>query len=93
MNFKKYFKNKKINEVLTRDLTPRESQIIRLIALGNDIEDIIKIFPITLNTVKKYLSIFSLKLIPETKPTNLRVAICNFYWSYSKEVDNKCEIG
>jgi len=86
MNFKRYFENKKLNEVLTEELTMQEFKVISLIATGAEVKSIAKILNIGICTVKFHMKNFKLKLIAKTDRTNLRVAITNFYWSYYKEI-------
>lgn len=91
MDFKKYFENKKIEDVLSKDLTTREVEVIGMTAAGADITEIAKTLFIAQCTVKSHLKSFKLKLIPKTKKTNFRVALCNFYWTYHKELKKEVE--
>lgn len=91
MNFKKYFEKRKLDDVLVKDLTAKEVEVVSLTATGSDIDEIAKTLFVAPCTVKTHLRNFSLKLVPKTKPTNFRVAICNFYWTYHKELIKRAE--
>ena len=61
MNVKAYLEDKKLNEVLEKELSNRELETLKAIALGFDISEISKSLKISRNTVKVYLNNLSYK--------------------------------
>lgn len=86
MNIKAFLEEKNLNDILEKDLSNRELQILKAIALGFDISEIAKNLKISRNTVKVYLNNLSYKITIPTTKTNFRVAMCIFYNHFKQEL-------
>lgn len=86
MNIKAFIEGKNLNDILEKDLSNRELQILKAIALGFDISEIAKNLKISRNTVKVYLNNLSYKITIPTTKTNFRVAMCIFYNHFKQEL-------
>ena len=86
MNVKAFLEGKNLNDILEKDLSNRELQILKAIALGFDISEITKNLKISRNTVKVYLNKLSFKITIPTTKTNFRVAMCIFYNHFKQEL-------
>ena len=88
MNIKAYLEDKKLNEVLEKELSNRELETLKAVALGFDISEISKNLKISRNTVKVYLNNLSYKITIPTTKTNFRVAMCIFYNQFKELLEN-----
>lgn len=88
MNIKAYLEDKKLNEVLEKELSNRELETLKAIASGFDISEISKSLKISRNTVKVYLNNLSYKITIPTTKTNFRVAMCIFYNQFKELLEN-----
>ena len=88
MNIKAFLEGKELNKILEKDLSNRELETLKGIALGFDISEIAKNLKISRNTVKVYLNNMSYKITIPTTKTNFRVAMCIFYNHFKEVLEN-----
>lgn len=90
MNVKAFIEDKNLNVLLEKELSNRELETLKAIALGFDIAEIAKNLKISRNTVKVYLNNLSYKIAIPTTKTNFRVAMSIFYNQFKEVLDATC---
>lgn len=90
MNFKEYFSKNSLEDVLLRELTVKEIEVIEHIASGLSVMETAKELIIALSTLKSHLSNIrnKFKLMPE-EIVNTRVMLCIFWQEYGSQIRKK----
>ncbi len=85
MDIKGFFESKKLNDILTKDLTRREVEILSLYASGFTVGEISNILNVAKNTVRTHIkNIFTKIEIPTD--ANPKITLCLFYLLFRKEI-------
>jgi DNA-binding NarL/FixJ family response regulator len=83
MNFKEYFKNKDVEQIVNRKFTQKELEVIEMVAKGITINEIAHDLIISSSTVKTHLSNIRTKFNFDTEDiSNIRVMLCIFWQKY-----------
>lgn len=88
MNIEAFVEDKQLNNLLEKNLSNRELEILKALAQGYDLSEIAKNLKISRNTVKVYMSNLSIKITVPTTKTNFRVAMCIFYNHFKQELEH-----
>ncbi|MCM1265326.1 MAG: helix-turn-helix transcriptional regulator [Candidatus Gastranaerophilales bacterium] len=83
MNFREHFENRHLSDVLLRELTEKEIEVIEKIAEGLTINEVAKDLIIAISTVKTHLSNIRSKFkFSQSDIVNIRVMLCIFWEKY-----------
>lgn len=85
MNVIKELENKKLSEILLRDLTKREVEILSLYVTGSSAKKISEILSISKKTVENHINNIVKKIDIEFEQ-NRRSTLCLFYSLFRKDI-------
>lgn len=85
MDIKAYFKDNKLEDILTKKLTSREVQILSLFAVGNTRKEVSDILYISENTVETHINNIFCKLNVDLS-ANRKIALCLFWHTFQNQL-------
>ena len=85
MDIRKFLEGKNLKELLSKDLTRREVEVLSLYASGFSVKEIAEILTVSENTARVHINNVFLKIaIPAN--ANPKITLCLFYHIFRKEI-------
>ncbi|MCD8025169.1 MAG: LuxR C-terminal-related transcriptional regulator [Candidatus Gastranaerophilales bacterium] len=88
MDIRNYFKNKKLDEILTKKLTSREVRILKMYANGFSVKEITEILTISESTVRTHIkNVYTKVKIDDS--ADCKMTLCLFWHLYRPQLEKK----
>ncbi len=88
MDIREHFKNKKLNKILSKNLTAQEVRVLKMYASGFTVNEITEILTVSEGTVRTHIrNVFSKIMIDNS--ADCKMTLCLFWHLYRQELEKK----